>query len=352
MSFSRSFTYTVSGSVSYPASEHGGSRDFSKDLTVVVTVDTEAIDRAAERCTAAVGAMTGGIVAETSLLEKEKGESANRISSSLVGGFFKYILYGIRETMMRLGTRMPMLLQELKALARRCSAAREQLGKDYEKITTRYSKVFTDLDESLRKSLEKLDQPTFFVAQSACDFVGKTMLSQTTATTLLGGPEEIASSTAIEMARLKDATREAVSQCARNIRYNLHLVNQIEHMLVVPAGVGEHSIMLPVVELGSDDIDNLDNDRVDFFFADGLPAATSETLNMLLPEAASQANSGGADGIPPPEVLRQIDQFFKKRLSNCAASEESIARRDRVVSNVMRMWEHSLGQSGGKNEAE
>ena len=71
MSYSRSFSKTIaihySGSVSYPASQSGGSVSYSgtayEDVVVNINVDTDAFDSSVRHCNNSVGALTGAVVA-------------------------------------------------------------------------------------------------------------------------------------------------------------------------------------------------------------------------------------------------------------------------------------------------
>ena len=341
MSFTRSFSFHVSGDVSYPASEHGGSVSYHDSVNVVVEVDTSAFDASVMRCASSVGNLAGTVSSGANMLEREKRESANRISASLVDGFYQYVLYGVRETLMRLGTRIPMLLQALKAFAGRCIAAREQLGKDYQQITGRYAMIFTDLDNALKGALTSLDGPAFEVVNMATGRMDQALLGESTAVALTTGPEEASSTCSVEVAKLKVATQKTIQECARNIRYNKYLSNQIDHILVASDGQGEHSILMPVVELLTHSLDGQDYREVSFHLSSELPSASYSAVYSALADAADNESAAPSYGLDDG-AKGKVDQFFKRRLSDSAAEIADIERRDRLVSNVMRMWGDSL----------
>ena len=340
MSFSRSFTFHVSGSVSYPASEHGGSKTYHDSVNVVVEVDTSRFESSVQNCDRQVGALCHAVVSESSKLLEEKKHSARRISASLIGGFFKYIMYGISEKMMRLASRLPILQQTLRALASNCLAKRTQLERDYQQITSRYAAIFDDLDTSLKTALVALDSPVYQLTALTDKTVSGNCLNDMTSFVPVSGSEESNAVVAVELARLKSATRNVVAEGARNIRYNIELTSRIEHMLRKSAVPETHAYCMPVIKIAVDDLESGKEIRDEFFFPGRFPSArTDDLLNNLRASPEGEGARAFRQVGREEAGLASVDSFFKKRLSSAISQISDAAYGTRLSNEVLRMWD-------------
>ena len=100
MSYSRSFTRTVavhysgSKSVSYPASQNGGSMSVSysgtayEDVEVNIHVDTDPFDASEERCNDHVNGLTASVGVMNAAQCAAIAENADKVSQTIIDGFF------------------------------------------------------------------------------------------------------------------------------------------------------------------------------------------------------------------------------------------------------------------------
>ena len=88
MSFSCTRTFYVSGSVSYPASEHGGSKSYHDSVTVTVNVDTNPLEASIGQCASEVGSLRGSVDDAAARMVEQKKASASKIADTVIGGFF------------------------------------------------------------------------------------------------------------------------------------------------------------------------------------------------------------------------------------------------------------------------
>ena len=88
MRYTRRFTGYVhySGTVSYPASEHGGSVSYSGEEPVYITidVDTDAFDASVGNCNTAVNGLTSAVVATEAAQVESKRRAAKQIAATIV----------------------------------------------------------------------------------------------------------------------------------------------------------------------------------------------------------------------------------------------------------------------------
>ncbi len=169
MSYRRTFTKTIyihySGSVSYPASQSGGTVGYSgtasETVYVNIDVDTDPFDHSVRTCNNNVGLLTGAVVAtETAQIASIKN-NAQRVGQTIVQGFFKTISSEISQQIMELTTRLDSLLLHLRELGKRCVDKQRQMQSDYNRLSSRYMKIFDDLNHELENRIYELDRPTF-----------------------------------------------------------------------------------------------------------------------------------------------------------------------------------------------
>ncbi len=174
MSYSRTFTKNIqvhySGTTSYGPSQTGGTVSYSGVVNEVVEievhVDTDAFDASIDHCSNHVNALTAGIAATEAAEVVSIKENSLKIGNTIIDGFFKNIRFELSAQIMELSKRIDAQLLDIKSKADRLIALKHQMQTDYNRTTTRYSKLFGDLDQELKNRIVELDQPVFDVAYS------------------------------------------------------------------------------------------------------------------------------------------------------------------------------------------
>jgi len=173
MSYTRNYreTITVSGSktvsVSYPASQNGGSTSatvhYREDVPVSVNihVDTNPFDRSVNYVNGKVDMLTGAVVATQAAEIASKAANAIKVGDTIVNGFFSYIRSEISQQISELSQSIDAHLIHLKELAQSCLSKKKQMEGDYYRISGRYVKIFNDLNNELSNRIFELDKPAF-----------------------------------------------------------------------------------------------------------------------------------------------------------------------------------------------
>ncbi|MDE6273277.1 MAG: hypothetical protein K2M31_09780 [Muribaculaceae bacterium] len=169
MSYSRRFKKNVtvhySGSVSYPPSQNGGSTSYSGSVTEEVifdvTVDTDPFDNEVGVMKEHVDLLTGSIVATKTAHVATIDETSKKIGDTIVAGFFKTVKSDISQQIAQLKAQSESLLIQMNKLAQRCRDKQRQMGVDYQRISDRYLKIFTDLNRELENRIYSIDEPIF-----------------------------------------------------------------------------------------------------------------------------------------------------------------------------------------------
>jgi hypothetical protein len=174
MSYSQSRTVSIpySGSVHYSGSSgcscgksvsYSGSVNYSGHETVHidVNVNTSPFDNEVERCKNSVNLLTGSVVATQAAQINEINRSANEISSTLTEGFFKAISSEISQQIVQLENEANSSLLHLQKVGEKILNLKKQMEKDYNRISSNYSKTFTDLNNELESRIKNLDDLVF-----------------------------------------------------------------------------------------------------------------------------------------------------------------------------------------------
>ncbi|MEI6854098.1 MAG: hypothetical protein WCL06_14725, partial [Bacteroidota bacterium] len=165
MSYTRRYSETVQKtvSVSYPASQNGGSTSFTVEIPVDVNihVDTNAFDQSVQHCDNNVDLLTAAIIATESAEIVSKEVNSRKVADAIIGGFFSYIRSEISQQVAELSQNIDAHLMHLKELAKSCLAKKVQMEGDFNRISSRYVKIFEDLNYELSNRIYELDKAAF-----------------------------------------------------------------------------------------------------------------------------------------------------------------------------------------------
>lgn len=169
MSYSYSSHETIavhfSGSVRYPASENGGTVSYSgteyENVTINIDVDTRPFDTSVAGCNNSVNMLTGAVVATEAAQITSINSNAKKIGNTIVEGFFKTIRSEISQQIMELSQKIDSHLIHLRELAKSCTGKQKQMETDYNRISSRYLKIFDDLNNELSNRIYELNKVAF-----------------------------------------------------------------------------------------------------------------------------------------------------------------------------------------------
>ncbi|MFZ4546362.1 MAG: hypothetical protein ACOYN4_02950 [Bacteroidales bacterium] len=173
MSYTRKYSdsITVSGSksvsVSYPASQNGGTTTATVHYTEVVPVDvnihvdTNPFDNSVQHCDNNVNMLTAAVVATESAEIISKELNSKKVANTIIGGFFSYIRSEISQQIAELTQNIEAQTMHLTELMHACTAKTKQMEGDFNRISSRYVKIFDDLNHELSNRIIEMDKPTF-----------------------------------------------------------------------------------------------------------------------------------------------------------------------------------------------
>lgn len=259
MSYRRSYTGYVhySGTVSYPASQNGGSVSYSGSEPVYITidVDTNAFDASVGHCNNAVNALTGAVVATEAAQVESKRQASKQIASTIVKGFFDYVGADLSQKIKELSSKCESLFIALMGHKDNCLSKNKQMQDDYNRISKRYSKIFEDLDKETVSRIEVLDKPTFQFAESAQNLVDRNSNTELLGISTISANENIKLETVLSCSHVKQQASVLLDKANCYLQGTYRLANSVRDML--DDSQAENDILLPVMFVES--VKNIEN---------------------------------------------------------------------------------------------
>lgn len=219
MSYTRSFSKTVrvhySTTVSYPASEHGGTKSVSgyvdETVNVNVHVDTDPFDASVSNCNGQINLLTGAVAATEAAQVASIHENSHKVSRSLVKGFFTAIRNELSQQAVELKNSIEAVLGRLVQLSKRTADEKDAMEKSYHKICKRYIGTFEDLDKSLKERIHQIDEPIFKLCRQIGPYSGQAVEGDDRlAVVAVTGPEEAALTATIAASKAKKRAADTI----------------------------------------------------------------------------------------------------------------------------------------------
>ena len=326
MSYRRSYTGYVhySGTVSYPASQNGGSVSYSGTEPVYITidVDTNAFDASVDHCTDAVNALTGAVVATEAAQVESKRRASKQIASSIVKGFFEYVGADLTQKIKELASKCESLFFALMGHKENCLSKSKQMQDDYNRISKRYSKIFEDLDKETVSRIEVLDRPTFQFAETAQNLIDRNSNTELLGISTISANESIKLETVLSCSHVKQQASILLAKANNYLHGTYRLANSVRDML--DESQVEEDIMLPVMFVES--VLNSDNKETKIIGTDEEFTPSGESIDSQLRSRFMSKDVEWAD-------MKTED--FEKVISYLNADVQSGQMEDRTLKTML-----------------
>ncbi|MBQ8968588.1 MAG: hypothetical protein IJ064_02480 [Bacteroidaceae bacterium] len=230
---SKPVTIHYSRTVSYPASQHGGSITVTGSETEMVNVNvhvnTDPFDNSVANCNQQVNVLTGAVAATEAAQVKSVDENAKRVAGTIISGFFKTIGSEISQQINELTNNVDALALHLVELTKRCLEKKKQMGVDYQRITQRYLKLFDTLNHELQTRIYEIDRPVFAFRESADQYAQKGAGTDMVSTIVVTGTEEAKLQARLSSTTLKRQASDMLSHASNYLHRQRDLRSTIAH---------------------------------------------------------------------------------------------------------------------------
>lgn len=238
-----------SGSVSYPASQNGGTVNYSGSEPVYITieVDTNAFDASIVHCNQSLDGLTTAVVATETAQVAAKQKAAKKISNSIIDGFFQYVGADLSQKIKELASKCESFFFALTGHKENCLSKNKQMQDDYNRITRRYSKIFEDLDKETVSRIAQLDKPTFQFADTAQNLISQKVNNKLFGISAISANESIRLETLLSCSHIKQLTSALLKKTENYLQGTYKLEHSLAGMF--EKGEQEGDILLPILYL-------------------------------------------------------------------------------------------------------
>lgn len=320
MSYSRTYNgsvyYSGSVSVSYPASEHGGSTTAhysgSVPVSVNLYVDTSPFDASVQDCSASVSHLNGAVVAMNSAQVASINQASDDISNHVISGFFNMIKSELSQGMAALFSKFKAVFELLSSNAKRVEKQQLVMQDDYSRISGRYNKIFSDLDEELEKRVAALDKNVFEISKRIQGEQLNNETAKKVAQFVLGTNEDDILQQELLIANTKSKVLGAMQSLSGNVVQQAVYSNQVKNILGETAAAQNEENFVPVVFTESAGLDKPDTEYRVF-----ASSASNDSVPAIENSVKSYFLSGRENGaILADDEKKKIDDAFKQIAEN------------------------------------
>jgi hypothetical protein len=341
VSYTRTYRGSVSGSktvtVSYAASEHGGSRSVTVNMEIPVNialnVDTRPFDYSIAQCMAGVGGLAGSVAAANAAQVGAIAAGAHKVGSSILGGFFKLIRSELTQQISENRTRCEALLLKLNDMKAAVLARKSQMGGDFARIADRYGQLFQDIDRELANRVRAIDGPAFSLRDGAAGHKTRSLSGGVATLATLVAGEDSQSRTNLGICAVRGNAMTLLQKASAFLALDRRLNESLRSVLTTNGCAAVRDRHLPVL-YAEMDLDNSPRHQSLVMDAVGFKAFGSAPVQQQLSHYFRQA---GLRWIPMDrDTLVRVETFLANQVS--AIPAEPGSPQARVGTMILDIW--------------
>jgi hypothetical protein len=348
MSYSQPYTiqipYSGSRSVSYPKSESGGTLSVSYSGTVpahiVINVDTNPFDGSVSRVNGHIDALTGAVVAMNAAQVAAINQTAGEVSGTVINGFFGTIKAELSQQLQALDSAIKATFGLIQEQGKAVGQKKEQMEGDYNRISSRYITLFSDLDNECHKRIYELDKPAFQMSEKIQKKLINEAISGEGAKNFIAINEEASSKMILLTSSLFRKVRDVIKTLYGYITQETRLTVLIDSFLGEEPVEEKKPLLFPVIFSESDMLEGNARDY-NCFLPDVLSAEKkseiSERINAYCRDDASsiwKESEENGKALLDKEFRLLAEAEFAKN----AETSGDDANKRRVYDRLMSLW--------------
>lgn len=340
MSYTRHYSDTIYETVhisaSYPASQNGGSHTLSKTISIPVNVtiyvETTPFDRSVGHCGENVDLLTEAVVATESATILSKHRNSRKVADTIVNGFFSYVKSEISQQISEITQKLDAQLMHIHELSKACVARKKQMEGDYNRITSRYIKIFEDLNNELANRIHQLDKPVFGFKREGDKQRLRAFSGDMATTVSVFGKENSDLQTKICISIAKRRTFDTLNKVRLFLWQQKRLASTIRHSMLNESK-GDN-IFAPVCFVEFKNNENRVNKNI--YFSDQLAVLNEQANNSKLFEMFS-SDRVKWDKISPADQ-KNLNLYFNKELNTAIPGNDEHSTRVReMIQSLSRL---------------
>lgn len=339
MSYSRRFSrrvscyYSGSKTVSYPASEHGGSITVNysgtayEDVDVDIHVNTSSFDNSVADCNNHVNGLTASVGAMNAAQCVSIEKNADKVSDTIIKGFFHTVRTDLStqkaELEQIIGARLILLRQQAETLREK----QKTMADDYARTTARYQKLFNDLNNELSIRIHEIDQPVFDFVKEVDSQSNRMLHTDMVQTAVTMNKENSILQAQISTATIKHHALDAMNQAQHFLVSKAKSERTIQETCI--DGAGNDSYLIPICYMQTES----ENKRVqkECFLPDYY-AKKDKSLTQTLCDSLDNINLEIAEDKNEEQIISYVQSEI---VNNIAGSDEHSFRVRALINKML-----------------
>lgn len=238
--------------------------------------------------------------------------AANRVCEKVDQGFLGVIISQISQKKVLALTTATSQLERMRQLAQILIRIKEQLGRDYQRITTRYSRLFRKLADSLRSRIYEIDRPAADVADTQYGAMEHRVMINAAAMPVLEQDVSVASA-ALSVARCKADCGKVIDGVKALVEHGIELRSAMDSIIADKEVSERETVYMPVVIMSSKDIFLEDGVNTDYIVGgEDHQSQIAPAIQGKLFETGDFINWTDAAGTS----LRLVGEAVKRRMAD------------------------------------
>ncbi|MDR2798124.1 MAG: hypothetical protein LBB80_07250 [Treponema sp.] len=353
MSYNQPYTIQVpyhgSNSVRYPKSENGGTLNVAYSGTVpaqiVIHIDTGPFDGSVSRVNGHIDLLTGAVVVMNAAQVAAINQTAREVSGSLLNGFFGTIKAELSQQLQALDSAIKAAFGLIQEQGKGVSQKTLQMEKDFNRITSRYVTLFSDLDRECYKRIYELDKPAFQLSQNIQKKLIYETISGEGAKHFIALHEEASTKLMLLTSSFFRKARDIIKTLGAYISQETRITALINSFLGNEPVEDKTSLLLPVVFTESDTLeggrDRTFRENYTCFLSNALsPEQRSHISHSIDAYCRGEASSHWKEPGEKGKVLldREFRALAEAEFAETPDDGEDAAAKRRVYDELMKLW--------------
>jgi hypothetical protein len=298
---------------------------------VTIDVNTVPFDGSIAGCNDSIDLLTGSVIAMDSAQCVAIAQTAKEVSKSLIDGFFGVITAEISQQLQALDSGMEAGLGLIQQQAKAVSAQKNTMETDYNRISSRYITIFTDLDSECHKRIYALDKPAFILSEQVQKQLLSNLRDNAIALNLLVIQEESSSRLLLLVSGMNRKAQEVLRSLRDYITQETRFTSLVDSFLVNEEVKEKTDVYIPVLLMESDSVEAAGINRETF-----VPHFVDSVQRNKIVEQTAMFN----DGILQPENFGDLAREFNFMTEQHFETKFDVEDR-RIYETMLSLWRDS-----------
>jgi hypothetical protein len=310
---------------------------------IVIHVDTTPFDSSVSNVNRHVDALTGAVVAMNTAQVAAINKTSKEVSTSILNGFFGTIKAEISQQLQALDSAVKAAFGLIMEQGKAVTQKKEQMEKDFNRISSRYVDLFGNLDAECHKRVHELDKPAFNLSEKVQKDLINEAITGEGAKNYIAINEDASSKMMLVTSSLLRKVEEVIKTLYGYITQETRITALVDSFVEDEQVSENTALLVPVIFTESDTLAGNGAAGRDYncFIPDALP----DEKNSVISGQVDSYCQGGSDA-RWKEAEKNSDELLDKEFRQLAETVfagdtdagGNSADRGRIYEKLMDMW--------------